>query len=79
MKEEKQKAEQEAKDKGEVVPDEGKKDKKGEDHSADQAIREPEKEPIKHKRNAEPKPDPQSDPDLELMKESSGLAHLRHR
>ncbi|CAD6581507.1 MAG: hypothetical protein ASARMPREDX12_001936 [Alectoria sarmentosa] len=78
-KEEKEKAEQEAKEKGEAVPDEGMKDEKEEVHSVDHGIKEPEKEPIKMKRNAEPDPDPQPDPEPELMKESSGLAHLRHR
>ncbi len=80
-KEEKAKAEQEAKEKGEAVTEEGKKDEKEEDHSADQGIKEPEKEPIKIKRNAEPDPDPDPAPDAEpaLMKETSGLAHLRRR
>ena len=82
-KEEKEKAEQEAKEKGDAIPDERMTDDKGEDHSADQAVKDPEKASIKVKRNAEPDPDPdpnpEPDPESELMKESSGLEHLRRR
>ena len=82
-KEEKEKADLEAKGKSEAVPDEGKKDEKEEPHFADQGVKEPEKEPAKTKRNGDSNPDPDFDPEPEpepeLMQESSGLAHLRHR
>lgn len=80
-KEDKEKAGQDAKDKGNAVLNERKEEETEKDLSADHGIKELEKEPIKVKRNAEPDPDPDLEPDLEpgLMKETSGLAHLRRR
>ncbi len=79
QKEEKEKADQEAKAK-ESQENAGAKDgqkKKGpeDDVNGDQGIKEPEKEPIKIKRSAEP--DLDENPVLE--KEPSGFKHLRRR
>lgn len=81
VKEDKEKAEQDAKGNGNAVLNERKEKENGKGHSADHGIEELEKEPIKVKRNAEADPDPDFEPDLEpgLMKETSGLAHLRRR
>ena len=46
----------------------------------DHGIKEPEKEPIKVKRDAELEPEPDLEDELPLLeKESSGLKHLRRR
>ena len=83
-KEEKAKAEQEAREKGLPLASpevSGEGDKKvDEDAGGDQGIKEPEKEPVvKMKRNADPEPEIEEEEGLVLERETSGLKHLRRR